>query len=712
MCYQSYLSEMNKDQHLPLDLSRRLRTLEVMEQITQISLASDDMENVLRGMLDLVLEIFNADRAWFLYPCDPDAASWGIPVERTRLEWPGLFAQGMDMPMDHEAAKMFSEGLKTSGAIQYGPDTDHPLPPPVAAHFLLKSQVTIALRPKIGSPWMFGLHHCASAVKHDEHDLQLFTAIGHRVSDILSVFISNSQLSESETKFRTLYDSTSDAVMLLDDKCFIDCNKAALAIFGCATFADFFSKHPSDFSPPEQPCGMDSVTLADQQIATAMEKGSHFFEWVHKCADTGESFPAEVLLSAIELDGKKVIQATVRDITERKKAESELITAKEVAEEASQAKSTFLGRMSHELRTPLNAILGFIQIMEMSPDEETLAAHRDNLKTMARSSWSLLRIIEDLINLSQIEAGKVTLHMEKIDLHTCMNECFELLTPLAKERGIELGCDDDACHGITVRADPFRLNQVLTNLLANAIKYNRDNGSVTVSGQHLHDRLRILISDTGTGIPESEFPSLFQSFSRVVERPFTIEGAGIGLSIAKQLTELMGGTIGVESMVDQGSTFWIELPLAEDQKTSNTPVNVPVPLNDHSVTTGKQTTLLCIEDNTDHIKLIETIVSGMGDISLLIALSPSIGLDLARTHKPDLILLDICLPDINGYDVLERLQADECTRSIPVMAVSASAHPVEIEKGLQAGFRYYLTKPLNIVEFKNTVEELLRDVVK
>ncbi len=843
---------MDIDQKLPHDLSCRLRILEVMEQITQISLASEEMEDVLRGVLDLVLEVFNADRAWFVYPCDPDAPSWSVPMERTRPEWPGLFAQGVDMPMDSSISEIASKLLSTHSTIQYGPNTDHPVPPLIAEHFFVKSEVIIALRPKIGKPWMFGLHHCASVVMHDEEELQLFTAIAYRIADTLSALLAIKQLRESEARIQELADLTlQQSERQLKEAQSIahvgswDYNLAT----GQLTWSDelyrIYGVSPDTFTPSietlinltptdDQPAlqewieacaaGQNPKALEfgciwpdgtiryiegqGQLILDAEGKPSHtsgtaqditerkqteialqqsearlveaqsisklgsweldlinnkvvwsdevyrifglkhdefgasyeaFLEVVHPddrdlvnsayTESVKNKTPYDLVHRLLLKDGTlKYVNAkcqtyydadetplrsigTTQDITERKQIEDELFVAKQ-AEQANRLKSEFLGRMSHELRTPLNAILGFAQIMEMSPDEETISAHRDNLKTMSRSGWHLLRIIQDLLNLSEIEAGKVTLHMEKIDVRASMIECFELLTPLAKEHGIELGCEDGACDGITVWADPFRLKQVLTNLLSNAIKYNRDSGSVTVSGQHLQDRLRILITDTGLGIPENEFPSLFQPFSRVVDRPYTIEGAGIGLSITKQLTELMGGTIGVESVLGQGSTFWIELPVTEVQKPTNTPANDPVPLNDHSVTNSKQTTLLYIEDNTDHIKLIKTIVSGMENVSLLTALTPSLGLDLARTHKPDLILLDICLRGMNGYEVLERLQADERTHHIPVMAVSASAHPVEIEKGLQAGFRCYLTKPLDVVEFKNTVEELLRDVVK
>jgi len=398
------------------------------------------------------------------------------------------------------------------------------------------------------------------------------------------------------------------------------------------------------------------------------------------------------------------------DIRERKHTEAELIEAKELAEEACTAKSMFLGRMSHELRTPLNAILGFAQVMQIANDDETIGAHRDGLDIITRSGWHLLRIINDLLNLSAIEANKIILNYEDINVNDCLHACFELLSPLARESGVTFSCLDDTCDGMIVRADRFRLDEVLINLLANAVKYNRDGGSVTISCQHIADRIRILVSDTGEGIPESELPSLFQPFSRLTKRPYNIQGAGIGLSIANQLIELMGGTIGVESIYGKGSTFWIDLPGEKIRETDIATMNASATvLNNFAL--DDQATLLYVEDNPDHVDLVREIISQMDNLSLLTTHTPSLGLDLARAHRPDLILLDICLPGMSGYQVLELLKADKHTKNIPVMAISASAIPAEIENGLQAGFRRYLTKPLNVVEFKKIVMELLHDNV-
>ena len=520
------------------------------------------------------------------------------------------------------------------------------------------------------------------AVKDLEHTLSQLSAVFDATADGILVVDSNRRIIAFNQSFVEMWGIPKSILESHDDQACLE-----YALTQCA-FPDVFAQKVEMLYALPESESFDVVELLDGRV----------FERTSK--------PQRIVNQVI---GRVW---TFCDVTQEKRALSQMKAAKEAAEEANLAKSQFIGRMSHELRTPLNAILGFAQIMEAADDNEPISAHRDHLNTVIRSGWHLLRIIRDLLNLSAIEANKVVLHIENVDVRPCMDECFKLMLPLASERGIELSCNNDACDGLLVRADAFRLKQVLINLLANAIKYNRDGGCVTVSGQQTPGHLRILVSDTGLGIPEGDLSSLFEPFSRLVQRPYSIEGAGIGLSIAKQLIELMGGTIGVESVHGKGSTFWIELPASEaPEEDTASLVNIPRSLDVKNATTGKQATLLYIEDNPDHVELLKEIVSRTSRLSLLAAHTPSIGLDLARAHRPDLVLLDICLPGMDGYQVLERLQADARTCNIPVMAISASATPAEIEKGLQAGFRRYLTKPLNVLEFKDTIEELLRDTV-
>jgi len=383
-------------------------------------------------------------------------------------------------------------------------------------------------------------------------------------------------LRRSETKFRTLYDSTSDAVMLLDQRGFFDCNRAALAIFGCASREEFCAKHPADLSPSQQPCGADSMTLANQQIATAMKKGSHHFEWVHRRADTGTTFPAEVLLNAMQLDGRPVLQAVVRDITARKQAETELLEANRRleaatiwandlaarAELASHAKSEFLASMSHEIRTPMNGVIGMLGLLQ---DTELSDRQREFVQIARSSADSLLNIINDILDFSKIEAGRLTIEPISFELQTAVEEVGEILATKVADKGLELivrFAPDVPQHVI---GDPGRVRQVLTNLVGNAVKFTSE-GHVLISVQcerqtEKQAQLRFSVEDTGIGIAPDKLERIFEKFTQAdASTTRRFGGTGLGLAISKQLIELMGGTIAVASQPGKGSTFSFTLP--------------------------------------------------------------------------------------------------------------------------------------------------------
>lgn len=377
------------------------------------------------------------------------------------------------------------------------------------------------------------------------------------------------------------------------------------------------------------------------------------------------------------------------------------------AEEANQAKSQFLSRMSHELRTPLNAILGFAQILDMNENKSLGPEEKKGVKEILKGGWHLLEVVNDLLDLTTIEANKIELQMERVDLLERLQDSLDVMQPLAQQREITIH-GAAACAEIFVQADPVRLKQVLLNLLSNAVKYNRKGGSVTLSCELVDTAtVRISITDTGSGIPEADIPTLFDPFSRLYLDTHAQEGTGIGLTIAKQLVELMGGHIGVTSELGHGSTFWIELPLSHSPAQAISAAITPSAESSDAVVA--ETTLLYVEDSPSHIHLVEAIIENMKGIRLLSAHTPMLGLELAQAHRPDLIMLDICLPGMDGFEVFEQLRANEVTREIPVIAVSANAMPLDIEKGLRAGFRRYLTKPINVTEFKKAVDELLRD---
>ena len=383
-------------------------------------------------------------------------------------------------------------------------------------------------------------------------------------------------LRRSETKFRTLYDSTSDAVMLADQKGFFDCNRATLAMFGCATREEFCSKHPADVSPPAQPDGTDSLTLANQRIGRAMEKGSHFFEWVHRRADTGATFPAEVLLTALQLDGRPVVQAVVRDITERTVAAAKLLEtnrhleaatarANEMAaraESAARAKGEFLASMSHEIRTPMNGVMGMLGLLH---DSELSDRQREFIQIARSSAESLLNIINDILDFSKIEAGKMSLELIPFDLQTAVEEVGEILAAKVADKRLDLIvrlAPDAPRHVI---GDPGRVRQVLTNLAGNAVKFT-SKGHVLISIQcerrtESQAQLRFSVEDTGMGIAADKLERIFEKFTQAdASTTRRFGGTGLGLAISKQLVELMGGYIAVTSQPSQGSTFSFTLP--------------------------------------------------------------------------------------------------------------------------------------------------------
>ncbi len=405
-------------------------------------------------------------------------------------------------------------------------------------------------------------------------------------------------------------------------------------------------------------------------------------------------------------DGGKIIGSInmLVDITEAKRAEAELSAAKQAAEKANVAKSEFLSSMSHELRTPLNAILGFAQLLDL---DSPTPSQKYRLEKILRSGWYLLDLINEILDLALVESGKLSLSLEPIALNDLLLECQAMVETQAKKREITLAISkyDSA---IRVVADLTRLKQVLINLLSNAIKYNRAGGTVIIDCQaSVEGRIRIAVKDSGVGMTPEQIAQLFQSFNRLGKENANVEGTGIGLVVSKRLIELMGGSIGVKSTAGEGSEFWIELALTDQH---------PVPAETTSATVGSQSqhniddqlhTLLYVEDNPVNLMLVEDLIAQRTDLRLLTAHSGYQGIEIARASQPDLILMDINLPDISGIEALAILLADPATAHIPVLALSANAMTHDIEKGLQAGFYRYLTKPIKVDEFMNTIEHAL-----
>jgi CheY-like chemotaxis protein len=362
--------------------------------------------------------------------------------------------------------------------------------------------------------------------------------------------------------------------------------------------------------------------------------------------------------------------------------------------------------MSHELRSPLNAILGFAQLME-SDSPPPSPSQKESIDQILQGGWHLLKLINEILDLAKIESGKLSLSSEPVSMAEVMLDCQAMIESQAQKRGISMTFPPFDIPYF-VHADLTRVKQVLINLLSNAIKYNKVGGTVVVdcfaSGP---ERLRVSVKDTGEGLAPEMLAQLFQPFNRLGQETGAEEGTGIGLVVAKQLAELMGGVIGVESTVGVGSVFWLELIASVAPQHAFGEVE-PTAVSRPQLPKGARLhTLLYVEDNPANLKLVEQLIARRPDLRLLTAVTGHLGIKLARTSQPEMILMDINLPDINGIEVLKILHEDPATAHIPIVALSANAMPRDIEKGLAAGFFQYLTKPIKVNEFMDTLNVTL-----
>lgn len=409
------------------------------------------------------------------------------------------------------------------------------------------------------------------------------------------------------------------------------------------------------------------------------------------------------------------MSGTNMDITELKRAEEGVIKAKEDAEKANRAKSEFLSSMSHELRTPLNAILGFAQLFDL--DTNLTPDQRENINEIRKGGEHLLGLVGDVLDLAKIESGLMTILPERIVPLDLIKDCLSLVQTQADARGIKIEVNSAIPDDKHVFADKRRTKQVLLNLLSNAVKYNYEKGSVKINLRQIDDRAcQITVSDSGRGISEEFQASVFQPFNRLDAESSQVEGTGVGLVISKRLVEQMNGAMGFSSVERQGSTFWFQLPLAtetdiqngyEVAKQNNSDRSAGI-VDELQLDFNTYKKVLYVEDSIPNQRLMQQILRRYPQIKLTVVPEGFSGLFEARANRPDLIIMDINLPGMSGYETLDILRRDQETASIPVIALSANAMPHDVEKGKDAGFAYYLTKPLDLSELIKVFNDLLK----
>ena len=500
-------------------------------------------------------------------------------------------------------------------------------------------------------------------------------------------------LRDNEERLRLIIDGVKDyGIFALDTQGYVTSWNAGAERIKGYTEQEIIGQHFSVFYLAQECPQHPEMALRE---AT---RNGHYMEEAWRIRKNGSRFWASVVITA-QYDSSGALRGfskITRDITDRRAAEIALRTAREEAERASRAKSEFLSRMSHELRTPLNSILGFAQLLDM----DSLPGQKAQISHILRAGQHLLTLINEVLDIAKIEAGRLPLNIESVPLAIALQEALTLVSPMAADAGIHLTPLPMLAADSGIVADRQRLTQVLLNLLSNAIKYNRPEGQVSIEVKIDQQRIHVSVSDTGKGIAADRLGQLFKPFERLETDP-NVEGSGLGLALSKSLLEMMNGSLTVQSQPGAGSRFTLELPSVRLQETAGT---AAAPIDNRSLIPALagpevQGKMLCIEDNLSSLALIETVLQRRPGIKLLSSMQGQLGLDLAAQHAPQLILLDVSLPDIDGLNVLQRLRQSAITRTTPVLMITADASDLTRLALSDAGATAVLTKPIHIPSF-------------
>lgn len=551
-------------------------------------------------------------------------------------------------------------------------------------------------------PAMFDLQQLAS--------LLLFAAIA--VTDVLIIAALqaavaqvqrlNASLRDSEGRFRGLLETAPDAMVIVDPKGRITLvNAQTESLFGYRR--DEMVGQEEEMLLPERLRGPHAA-WRDRFMKHPEARRMGAERELRGLRKDGTEFPLEASLSPLQSTEGLLVSAAIRDITAQKRATAELEEARRVEAAASRAKSDFLASMSHELRTPLNAVIGFAQMLEIDRSQRLTPRQKEYIGYILSGGHHLLSLVNEVLDLAGIESGRLHMSIERVSVHDAIESVRGSMSPLAQKARLIFEVINPAGIG-DVYADDLRLRQILINLLSNAIKYNRPGGTLRLTAKEMPGgAIRFVVSDTGIGIAPGLQKDMFEPFQRLGANHTAIEGTGIGLALSRRIVQAMNGTIGFTSEPGVGSEFWIELPgaSADAAEATSMPSSSAPP---HAMLGGFS--LLYVEDNPSNLRLMERLVSTLPNVALEMAATPQLGLDMAAAHRPDVIVLDLNLPGISGYEVLARLQAAPETRGIPVLALTAAAFPRDVKKGLDAGFFRYLTKPLDVGAFLAAVNDAL-----
>ncbi len=698
-----------------------LHFLESMDRVNRAIQGAADLNQMMSEVLDAVIEIFDADRAFLLYPCDPDAAAWTVPMERAKPAFPGVLALGIgEIPTDSSVAESFRILLAADGPVRFGPGTTHELLEETAQRFGIKAFLSMALRPKLGKAWQFGLHACAYPREWTAEEERLFQEIGRRLADALTVFLSQRDLRESEARYRRIVSTAEEGIWVLGED--------FLTTFVNARMAGMLAYNPEEMKGRGMPDFMfeedvpDHLKRMERRRAGVSEQYERRFR--RKDGDTvwalGSATPV------FDEDGRfSGSFAMFTDITERKRAEdelrlykdqleetvekrtAELRLARDAAEAANKAKSAFLANMSHELRTPLNAILGFSAMLRRDP--ETPESQRDTLDIINRSGDHLLMLINDVLEIAKIEAGRLRGESAPFDFGGMVRDVADMMRMRAEEKGLRLLLEQASAVPRFITGDETRLRQVLVNLVGNAVKFTESGGVTIRTGvkPNAPDHLVVEIEDSGPGISAEDQKRLFKPFVQLGEVA-TQKGTGLGLAISRQYMQLMGGSIGVTSAPGKGSIFRIELPLERASQNDVGAVTEPAPAAKViGLAPGTpRYRILIAEDQPEGQLLLSELMTNIG-LETRIAANGDECVKLFQEWRPHLIWMDRRMPVMDGARATRIIRELPGGKEVKIVAVTASVFQEQRQEMLDAGMDDFVRKPYRLDEIYDSLARQL-----
>lgn len=695
-------------------MQEQIYALEILERISRISASSHNVKEMLERVLNEMLDIFQCDRAWFLFPCDPHAAAWGVPMERTRPQWPGALSLGVEYPMTAEVQALFSNALLSNAPLAFDANSGLVLPAETVKVFSIRAQMVVAVYPRIGQAWLIGIHHCEKAHLFSEHEKYLFDEIRLRIADSLNNLITLDNLHASEEMYHGLFLGMGQGVLYQDAAGHIlSANPAAEQILGLSidtlrgkTAADlpfyFVHEDGTPFTPDTLP---HNLALASGKAVRGVVIGvrtdqENQCRWIQATTipkfEPGEKKPYQVF-------------STFTDITELKLAKDQAeatLLEKIRLEAANAAKSAFLANMSHEIRTPLTAIIGFAESTLQSGS--TMQQRIQAIETVIRNGKHLLHIINEILDLSKIEANKLDIDVQQMSLFDMIGEIEPLFEMQAKDKGLQFSVEYHYPLPEFISTDGLRLKQILLNLCANAVKFT-PSGSVgiEVSYHEAQQDVVILVTDTGIGLSEEKIATIFEEYTQAtptIER--TYGGTGLGLPIARKLATMLGGDISVSSQANKGSQFMLRLPVGV-----TAPLIYSAPAGESKATrkTYQRNTLLkghvlLAEDNPDLQRLISFFVEQFG-LQITVVDNGQQALDTALRENPDVILMDMQMPVMNGIQAVKSLRGAGC--KTPVIMLTANAMQSDKQNAMVAGCDDFLPKPIDYENLYATLHNYL-----